>query len=166
VAITPVRECCQNTLNLALSEAPRTWTTIHVGEMKDKLEDAQKTLLLSEHYMELLQTTASIMAAKSLSDKKVHEFISELLPVPENAGQAQTNNIDLIRTDIKLRYQEAPDLQDMPKNAWRLINAVSDAATHMKPLRRTETYLENMFTKTVTEGNPLIDKAYELLRAV
>jgi len=114
----------------------------------------------------MLQTTAAIMATKSLSDKKVLEFINELLPIPENAGQTQANNIDLVRTDIKLRYHEATDLQFVPKNAWRLINAVSDAATHMKPLRRTETYQENMFSKTVSEGNPLIDKAYELLRAI
>ena len=116
--------------------------------------------------MKILQTTASIMATKSLSDKKVLEFINELLPIPENAGSIQANNIDLVRTDIKLRYHESPDLQFVPKNAWRLINAVSDAAMHMKPLRRTETYQENLFAKTVSEGNPLIDKAYELLRAM
>jgi phage/plasmid-like protein (TIGR03299 family) len=166
VALSPIRVCCQNTLNLALSEAQRTWTTIHVGDMKDKLEEARKTLLLSEHYMKMLQTTASIMATKSLSDKKVLEFINELLPIPENAGPVQANNIDLVRTDIKLRYHEAPDLQDTPKNQWRLINAVSDTATHMKPLRRTETFQENMFSKVVNEGSPLIDRAYELLRAM
>lgn len=111
VAITPIRVVCQNTLNLALSEAQRTWTTIHVGEIKGKLQEAQKTLLLSEHYMKMLQTTAAIMATKSLSDKKVLESINELLPIPENAGAIQANNIDLVRTDIKLRYHEAPEVR-------------------------------------------------------
>lgn len=106
------------------------------------------------------------MATKAISDKKVLEFINELLPISDNAGAIQANNIDLVRTDIRLRYMEAPDLQDMPKNQWRLINAVSDAATHMKPLRRTDTFQENMFNKVVSEGSPLIDRAYELLRAM
>ena len=44
------------------------------------------------------------------------------------------------------------------------MNAVSDYATHAKPLRETANYQENMFAKTV-EGNPLIDKAYELVLA-
>lgn len=49
-----------------------------------------------------------------------------------------------------------------PKNAYRFINAVSDFATHADPLRRTKNYKENMFAKTV-EGNPLIDRAYQLV---
>ena len=41
---------------------------------------------------------------------------------------------------------------------------MSDYATHAKPLRETANYRENVFAKTV-EGNPLIDKAYELVLA-
>ncbi len=69
-----------------------------------------------------------------------------------------------IREDMKLRYFEAPDLKHVGKNAYRFINAVSDFATHSKPLRNTANYRENMFAKTI-EGNPLIDKAYELVLA-
>ena len=70
----------------------------------------------------------------------------------------------LIREDMKLRYFEAPDLRHVGKNAYRFLNAVSDFATHAKPLRETASYRENLFAKTM-EGNPLIDKAYELVMA-
>jgi len=40
-------------------------------------------------------------------------------------------------------------------------NAVSDFATHAEPIRRTKNYRENLFLKTV-EGNPMIDKAYQM----
>mgnify|MGYP007133041784 FL=1 len=46
----------------------------------------------------------------------------------------------------------------------RFICAVSDFATHAKPVRETANYRENMFAKTI-EGNPLIDKAYEMVCA-
>jgi len=36
-------------------------------------------------------------------------------------------------------------------------------ATHAEPLRKSATYRENMFARTI-EGNPLIDKAYEIIR--
>lgn len=60
---------------------------------------------------------------------------------------------------------DAPDLSILPKNAWRVINAVSDHATHAQPLRMTKNYRENLFDKVIT-GHPLTDKAMKLLAAV
>ena len=54
--------------------------------------------------------------------------------------------------------------EQVEKSAYRFINAVSDFATHSKPLRKTANYKENLFAKTV-EGNPLIDKAYQMALA-
>ena len=51
VAMTPVRVVCQNTLNLALSTAKRSWSAIHVGDIRGKLEDAENTLLYADRYM-------------------------------------------------------------------------------------------------------------------
>ena len=38
--------------------------------------------------------------------------------------------------DMKLRYFDAPDLQDVGKNAYRFIRAVSDFATRAQPLAK------------------------------
>jgi phage/plasmid-like protein (TIGR03299 family) len=165
VAVTPIRVVCQNTLNLALSDAYRIWSTMHVGDMNQKLDEARKTLLYAEQYMHKLTIEGERLSRISLTDKKVKEFIEELIPMPEDPSAIQQNNIDLLRTDMKLRYFDAPDLIHVPKNGWRFINAVSDFATHAKPLRKTASYKENLFAKTV-DGNPLIDKAYELLESL
>lgn len=69
-----------------------------------------------------------------------------------------------LREDMKRRYFDAPDHRYVEKNAYRFLNAVSDFATHAKPLRETANYRENLFARTM-EGNPLIDKAYELVLA-
>ena len=82
----------------------------------------------------------------------------------EQPTDIHRKNITCIREDMKRRYFDAPDLRNVGKNAYRFINAVSDYATHAKPLRETANYRENMFARTV-EGNPLIDKAYELVLA-
>ena len=66
--------------------------------------------------------------------------------------------------DLKNRYYLAPELAGVGKNGYRFVNAVSDFATHAKPLRETATYKENLFLKTM-EGNPLIDRAYQLVCA-
>lgn len=63
-----------------------------------------------------------------------------------------------------LHRQKLTDLQGVGKNAYRFLNAVSDFATHAKPLRRTANYQENLFMRTM-DGNPLIDRAYQMVKA-
>lgn len=162
VAMTPIRVVCNNTLNLALNSAKRVWSAIHTGNINEKLDEAMKTLLLADYYMKNLNDEAETLNKIKLTDKKVQNFVNELLPLPENPSKIQEKNITVLREDMKLRYFDAPDLKYLPKSAWRFINAVSDFSTHVTPLRKTQNYKENLFAKTI-EGNPLIDKAYELV---
>ena len=162
VAMTPIRVVCNNTLNLALSSAKRVWSANHTGNINAKLDEAMKTLLLAEHYMKNLNDEAEVLSKVRLTDKKVMNFVNELLPLPEDASKIQEKNITNLRDDMKLRYFDAPDLIYLPKSAWRFVNAVSDFSTHAAPVRKTLNYKENLFAKTV-EGNPLIDKAYDLV---
>lgn len=61
-----------------------------------------------------------------------------------------------------MRYFDAPDLKDVERmHTVSLMRSVI-SATHADPLRRTRNYKENMFAKTV-DGNPLIDRAYQLM---
>jgi phage/plasmid-like protein (TIGR03299 family) len=165
VAMTPIRVVCQNTLNLALNDAKRIWATIHTGDIKSKLDEAKKTILLAEHYMSKLGSEIDRLNKIKITDAKVMEYISELIPMPENASKIQEKNVQQLRNDIEMRYFEAPDLSHISKNGYRFINAISDFATHAKPLRETSSYKENVFAKTI-EGNPLIDKAYEMILAL
>lgn len=164
VALTPIRVVCQNTLNLALSGAKRSWSMIHTGNIQNKLEEARDTLFMAENYMDSLGKEFERLRAVTMPDKKVMEYIELLLPVEENATPQQKKNIRRLQEDMKIRYFDAPDLQDVGRNAYRFINAVSDFATHAEPLRRTANYKENLFIRTV-EGNPLIDRAYQLVSA-
>lgn len=162
VAMTPVRVVCQNTLNIALSTAKRIWSTVHVGDLATKMDEAHNTLLLAEKYMGRLGTEFSRLSKIKLTDSKVMEYIEMLLPMDDQPTDTHRKNIARIREDLKMRYFDAPDLKHIGKNAYRFINAVSDFATHAKPLRETASYRENVFARTI-EGNPLIDKAYELV---
>ena len=161
VCMTPIRVVCQNTLNLALSSAKRMWSTIHVGDLAAKMEEAHSTLLLAEKYMGKLGTEVSRLSKIKLPDRKVMEYIDLLLPMDEQPSELHRKNIARIREDMKIRYFDAPDLHHVGKNAYRFLCAVSDFATHAKPLRETANYRENVFAKTV-DGHPLIDKAYDM----
>lgn len=163
-AITPIRVVCQNTLNLALSTARRSWSMIHTGDIQGKITEAKNSLLMAERYMDSFGQELEAMRRKKMTDKQVMDYIEILLPVEEGSTDLQRKNMERLREDMKLRYFDAPDLQQVEKSAYRFINAVSDFATHSKPLRKTANYKENLFAKTV-EGNPLIDKAYQMVLA-
>lgn len=164
VAMTPVRVVCNNTLNLALAEAKRCWSTIHTGNLSGKLQDAKQTLLHADAYMQGLAKAFEELRKVKLTDRKVMGYIDILLPELDNSTPQQTKNIVRLKEDMKARYFDAPDLKDVGKNGYRFINAVSDFATHAKPIRMTRNYQENLFGRTM-EGNALIDRAYGMLRA-
>jgi len=163
-AITPIRVVCQNTLNLALQTAKRSWSAIHTQGIKDRMQEAEETLFRAESYMSALGKEVYNLQKTSLSDNKVLEYINELFPDDMAFSKQQRKNQSKLREDLKTRYFDAPDLQDTGKNSYRFLNAVSDFATHGKPLRETNSYRENLFLKTV-EGNPLIDRAYQMVKA-
>lgn len=164
VAITPIRVVCNNTLNLALSTAKRSFSMIHTGDVKGKVQEARQMLLMAEEYMSSLGVEFERLRAKKLRDNQVKDYIEQLLPLDDKTSITQVKNIRRQREDMASRYYDAPDLKELGNNAYRFINAVSDFATHADPLRKTPNYNENLFARTM-EGNPLIDKAYQMICA-
>lgn len=163
-AMTPIRVVCQNTLNLALNTAKRTWSMNHTGDISGKLEEAKHTLIYANQYMAQLGKSIDELNHIKLTDRKVLEYIDALFPTVENPSDQQLKNIIRMKEDVKRRYFDAPDLKHIGKNAYRFVNAVSDFATHAEPLRLTSNYKENLFARTV-DGNALIDKSYLMVKA-
>lgn len=164
VAITPIRVVCNNTLNLTLNTASRSFSMIHTGDIKGKISEAKQTLFMADQYMENLGKEFERLRKLKMTDQQVKEYIELLLPIEKGASLITVKNTKKLREDMRARYYDAPDLKNVGNNAYRFINAVSDFATHANPLRRTANYNENLFLRTV-EGNPLIDRAYQMVAA-
>ncbi len=164
VAITPVRVVCNNTLNLALATANRSFSMIHTGRIQDKMQEAKETLFMAEEYLDCFGVEFEQLRRQKMTDEQVKEYVEQLLPMEKETTSIQSKNIIRLREDMMKRYYDAPDLKKVGNNAYRFINAVSDFATHADPLRRTANYHENLFNRTI-DGKPLIDKAYQLIKA-
>lgn len=162
-AMTPIRVVCQNTLNLALDNAKRYWATNHTGDILGKMEDARYTLLYADQYMAQLGKAIDRLNRVKLSDRQVCEYIDALFPLIDSPTELQRKNLMQMKQEVKTRYFDAPDLKHIGKNAYRFVNAVSDFATHSKPLRERSNYKESLFARTV-DGNAMIDKAYTLVK--
>jgi phage/plasmid-like protein (TIGR03299 family) len=167
VAITPVRVVCQNTLNLALGQAQRSWSTSHTGNIADKLNDAKNTLDLAVNYMSELNLTASELADKVITEAEFQLVQETLFPMPDNlkaASLATITNVDAQRSTLRQAYL-TQDIEKFVGTGWGVIQAVSDMATHQQPSRKGINYQENLFAKTI-DGHPMIDKAYEIVNAL
>lgn len=163
-AMTPIRVVCQNTLNLALSTAKRSWATNHTGDIRGKLEDARYTFLYADKYMSELGKAIDHLIRIKLSDRQIYEYIDTLFPLVDNASELQKKNLLRLKEEVKARYYDAPDLQHVGKNGYRFVNAVSDFATHSKPLKERKNFRETLFARTI-DGNAMIDRAYELVKS-
>jgi len=164
VAITPIRVVCQNTLNLALDKASRSWSAIHTGNLENKLNEAQRTLGMANQYLSNLKEQAELLVNKSITDNEVADYIKFLIDIPDNASDRKKENLKEMRKGLIRRYTQAEDIAKFRGNFWGFLNATSDFATHSAPLRSTPTFQEKLFEKTIN-GNPLIDRAFELFAA-
>ena len=137
---------------------------MHTGNIQGKIREARQTLFMAEKYMDSLGAEFEQLRRQKVTDAQVEEYIEQLLPMEKDPTLVQGKNILRLRQDMMRRYYDAPDLKKVGNNAYRFINAVSDFATHAEPLRRTANYSENLFGRTI-DGNPLIDKAYQMVKA-
>ena len=163
-SIVPVRKVCKNTLNLALNNTERVWSCDRRGSLQDKLFEATSTLRLTNRYLKSLEYAFRDLAKIELDDSKVEKLIAQLLPIKNEDAKKKTDNTKEMRSDIFIRYKNAPDLVDMEENGFRFINAVSDFSIHTDLHRSTKYFDENRFLKVISGGSLLIDKAYKLLK--
>lgn len=164
VAMTPIRVVCQNTLNLALATAKRQWSTKHMGNMQEKMFEAQRTLELAHGYMTGLSEESERMLAKKISVDTLDTFIESLFPMDDSMTQRKIDNVIELRNGFRTAYN-MPDLADFKGTAWGVINAVADMVDHSEPQRKTDTFAENRFA-SIIDGHKVLDTAQSILMAV
>lgn len=163
VCCTPVRIVCNNTLNFALSTAKRMWSTKHVGDIKTKMEEAKRTLMMAEDYMSALGEEAMKLANEKITDDEIAKILDELFPVNEEDSDRKKNNMKSMKDGIIACYF-APDILKYMGTKYGFLNAVTDFAGHATPARNTKNYRENNWGRII-DGHPIVDKTFELLTA-
>lgn len=158
---TPKRLICSNAINIAIRAAQRSWSCTHTGKLDEKLLVARQTLLMSEKYMQALKSEANVLSNISITYVDMEGLLEQL--VPEGESDRSKELAHQVRQRIREVYNLKPDLQVLPNNGYRFINAVSDYATHAEPFRRASTYDERLFEQTA-KGHPMLDKAYSLVK--
>ena len=164
VCMTPVRVVCNNTLNLALNTARRSWSAKHVGNIQGRIAEARHTLELANDYMNELDTYADEMANKTVSVDKVREILDELFPVKETDTDRVKQTTQRVKDEYMVCYF-MPDLKAFRGTAWGAINAMADMVNHNRPQRQTQTYAENNWGRII-DGHKFVDAMVSRMAAV
>ena len=165
VCITPIRVVCQNTLNLALKNAKRTFTMKHSGDIDKKMKEAEQVLNLSQDYLVDVEKKYEKLAMKKLSQIQFENFLKQLFPVTEEEQNSRREYTQMQSRVGVAKCYEADDLANFKGTAFGVVNAVSDFVAHGKPMRMTDSYFGNLFGK-VMNGHPVLDKAVELVEVL
>lgn len=163
VCMTPVRVVCQNTLNMALNNAKRTWNVRHSGNIENKLAEAQHTLGLARDYMDAFAKEAEDLYKIKVAPKDFKELTETMFPITDEMSRRKEESQYLLQCQLKEAW-EMDDLGNIRGTGWGFMNAISDMATHRPPARKTENYQENMFMYTI-DAPVLLDQALKLLKA-
>lgn len=162
VCMTPVRVVCQNTLNMALSGARRTWTVRHSGNINAKMEEAQHTLGLAQNYMNKFAEEAEELYSIKVSPVQFDKLKNTMFPMTDDMSRRKEESQYLLQCQLKEAW-EMNDLGNIRGTGWGFLNAVSDMATHRPPARKTPNYKENMFIYTI-DTPALLDQALKMVK--
>lgn len=157
--ITNVRVVCNNTLQMAIRGAKRTWTCRHTESITGKKQQAQEALGLAIKYMDSMDEIAEKMAQKKINEEKFFRRLFE----KDNFSLCEKNIENAIER-MHIIYNEKDDLQDFKGTAWGMYNAIADYCSNTTPYRKTSTYEENKLNKSLV-GFPMLSTAQEILMA-
>lgn len=157
--MTPVRVVCNNTLNLALDGAKRTWSMRHMGNIEDKIAEARYSLGLAHDYMGKLGEEAERLVNIKVTEEQINKFLDELFPVKTEDSDRKKKNAQEMK-DSYMACWFAPDLIKFLNTGWGAVNAMADMVGHKTPSRNTQTYAEKNFERII-DGHVLMDSLYD-----
>ena len=161
--MTPVRVVCNNTLNVALNTAKRSWSTVHRGNVSGKLEEAKQTLKLAERYLKALDEKADMLANEKMSEGEMQDALARLFPVEDDASDRKKKNVQEAKDQI-IVCTLRPDLVQFMNTKWGFVNAVSDYIGHREPTRQTPDFEEKRWGNIIG-GHWMLDRAMEAVAA-
>jgi phage/plasmid-like protein (TIGR03299 family) len=121
IAVMPLRLKCMNMLGLPslTRDAPQRWSIKHIGDVKRKMHEAQRTVTRATAYADIYARTARQLSSVRVDDDSINVVLKMVLPdKPRREEQI---------TAIKSAFHTSEFVSDGGgSNGWDLLNAVSE----------------------------------------
>lgn len=127
---TPTRVVCQNTLNVAIAGAVSSVTVRHTAKVNTRLDEARRVLGISLSYMDTFEKVARDLVKRPMSLADVTAFTEVLIPDPAGIEPEKAVRTQKARAEIARLYTDSPNLDGVPKSAYRTLQAVAEYVDH------------------------------------
>lgn len=119
ISLMPLRGRCMNQLALQTfsSAAQQRWSIKHIGDVKSRMEEAQRVLTMAPKYAEIYAAKARQLGSVSISDEDGRSILKRVLP----AKAKRDEQVDAIMT----AFHTSPAV-GFTGTGWGLVNAVSE----------------------------------------
>jgi phage/plasmid-like protein (TIGR03299 family) len=165
VTVAPYRLACLNGQTIPLEGYVRTWKARHTSGLKanERLQEARKTLELSIGYFDAWAQEMERLMQQPLTTQQVTPILKHLFPDAKKGddGEARKraqNNVEAKRDAVLTIFKHQPDLQNLAKSKYRLLNAVTEYADWHVKLPSSDVQVLRS-----AEAHPLKDAAYKVL---
>ena len=166
-------ECANMTRALNNNSDPRlrAQRIRHTAGKDQARRNAVNIMTYAQARADLAESDAVRLLKVKLTSSQIDKIFAQLLPVPVEAGRAQTIAQNK-RNEILAIYKHGPDQQNIKGTAWGFTQAVANFTDNHATYRGTDaadrdrSRAENQFIKTVLKGDTLADRALELVAAL
>jgi phage/plasmid-like protein (TIGR03299 family) len=166
--LTPVRVVCNNTLNLALSGARRSFRIRHIGEINGKIAAAREALGITFSYRARFEAEAKLLAAKKVSLSQVEKVLKETFPLPPTVAADPEKAAAATWAQVMELYRTSPTVEQFYGSAWGVLQAVSEYLDHVVEYRGRRWGSADVRMDSILWGPSAekLAKAHALVRAV
>lgn len=153
--ISNIRVVCNNTLQMAIKGARRTWSCKHTLNIDGRKQQAKEALGFAVKYINNLNDVAEKMAMQKINEE---EFFRKLFEADAHTNNSKEKILERVHTI----YHQKDDLQNFRGTAWGMYNAVADFCSNTTPLRATKKVGENRVVNFL-DGYKLLETSQNLL---
>lgn len=166
--VDPLRVGCGNVVRSSLRRLGMASFRIqHSGDMAEKMAEARKGLAITAKYMREFADMANRLADIDFNLSDFTDFVGELLPIADDAGERAKKTNAAQRGALRLNWLNTTTLTDDLKNtAWGALNVVTETIDHGDmAVRRSKVPVAERRMQTIHFGTgaALRDRAYGLL---
>jgi len=138
---TPVRVVCQNTLNVSMKNAKEGIRIRHSGNIKVKVEEAQRVLGIATMFYSDFEKISNKFAETKLGKDQVETYFTDLL-FNEEQKKNPEEHTRLVNQRNELlglfEHGAGNEIKDVRHSLWTAYNAVTEYADHKKVVKREQ----------------------------
>lgn len=169
--VLPIRLECSNVVTPALRSARKgenllTYSVQHSGDLASKVLQAREALEMTSAFAREFAAIANRLADIDFSVRDFGDFVNELIPVADGAGDRAKATAEAQRAAFRLNWNTETLTDDLRNTAWGALNVVTEVIDHGNlDVRKSKVPADERRLRAVHFGTgaALRNRAYALL---